>query len=176
MTTYDATVLDEPPVPSSIWWFAWSFVVGQVLELGRRGAQSVDDWPLSMMLGAALVAFVSHGVLRVRWVRFWLVVVLIALAAVLELVALVRAPSGWTAVAATLTVVQVVLLRRYTQTEWFEHQRQRRSHRASLGPILAVAALVGILGGVLGAEEGGIGPGAQMDDKGDTSSGPFARP
>jgi CHASE2 domain-containing sensor protein len=69
-------------VPASVWVFAWSCVAVQVLELARRGAQPPDDWPLSMLLGVALVTFFSHGVLRARWVRFWLVVVLVAVALV----------------------------------------------------------------------------------------------
>ncbi len=150
---------DEPPLPASIWWFAWSYVAGQVLELIRRGPQSDESWVLSALFGITLVTFVSHGVLRVRWVRFWLVVVLVALAPVLELVGLIDEPSSWGVASLALSSVQAVLLHRYTRTAWFEHQRQRRTGGPSLGSILAVAALVGALGGVLGAEQTGIAPG-----------------
>lgn len=140
-------------VPASMWVFAWSFVAGQVVELARRGPQSGDSVPLSMLFGAALVAFISHGVLRARWVRFWLVVVLVAVSLVAELVALVDTPSGWTAAALALSALQAVVLHRYTRSTWFEQQRARAPGGPSLTPILLVAALVGALGGVLGAEQ-----------------------
>ena len=41
-------------VPASAWAFAWSFVAGQVLELARRGTQSEEAWPLSMVLRASV--------------------------------------------------------------------------------------------------------------------------
>lgn len=160
-------------VPASVWVFAWSCVAVQVLELARRGAQSPDDWPLSMLLGVALVTFFSHGVLRSRWVRFWLVVVLVAVALVAELVAFVDTPSGWTAAALALSVVQAVLLHRYTRSTWFEQQRARVPGGPSLTPILLVAALVGALGGVLGAEES-MAPTQEMYE--DPFSDPFTDP
>ena len=163
---------DELQLPSSMWWFAWSFVVGQVLELGRRGAQSEDNWVLSALLGAVLITFISHGVLRARWVRLSLVVLLIGLSAILELVSLVAEPSGWTASALALSLVQAVLLYRYIQSDWFEHQRQRLPGGPSLTPILAVAALVGVLGGVLGAEQAVAGAGTDVSYE-DPSMDPF---
>ena len=175
MTTSDALAGDEPPVPASIWWFAWSCVVGQVLELARRGAQSEDNWPLSMVLGALLVAFISYGVIRARWVRFWLVVVLIGLACILEAVALVDSPSGWTAFALALSIVQAFLLHRYTTSPLFEHHRQRREGGPSLAPLVAVAALVGVLGGVLGAEQT-VGPGIDQTYQDDPFGDPFGSP
>jgi hypothetical protein len=160
-------------VPASAWAFAWSFVAGQVLELARRGAQSPDDWPLSMLFGVALVTFFSHGVLRARWVRFWLVVVLVAVALVAELVAFVDAPTGWTAAALALSVLQAVLLHRYTCSTWFELQRARVPGAVSLNPILLVAALVGALGGILGAEQS-LTPTQEMYE--DPFSDPFTDP
>lgn len=173
MTTYDARAGDEPPVPASLWWFAWSFVLGQALELARRGPQSEDAWLLSALLGAALVAFVSHGVIRARWVRFWLVVVLLGLAGVFETVALVDSPTGWTAAALALTIVQAVLLRRYTSSPLFEHHRQRRGSGPSLVPVLVVAALVGVLGGVLGADRTVVGPGTDQTYEDDLFGDPL---
>ncbi|GAB3029549.1 hypothetical protein GCM10011376_14290 [Nocardioides flavus (ex Wang et al. 2016)] len=140
-------------VPVSAWALAWSFVVGQVLELAQRGPQSADAWPLSILLGVALVTYVSHGVLRARPVRFWLVALLLALALVTEVIAVVDTPTGWTVTALALTVLQVALLHRFAGSPWFELQRRRASGGPTLAPILLVAALTGALGGVLGAED-----------------------
>lgn len=176
MSEVDEGAPVEPPVPASIWWFAWTFVVGQVLELARRGAQSEDAWIPSALLGAVLVSFISHGVVRARWVRFWLVVVLIGLAGVFEVVSLIDSPSGWTAAALALTIGQAFLLHRYTRSDLFEHHRQRRRGGPSLAPLVAVAALVGVLGGVLGAEQSTFGPGIDQTYDDDPFGDPFGGP
>ncbi len=176
MTAYDSLASDEPPVPAIIWWFAWSFVIGQVLELGRRGAQSEDAWIPSALLGALLVTVISHGVLRARWVRFWLVVVLIAVSGVLEAVALLDSPSGWIAAALALTIFQAILLHRYTTSPLFEHHKQRREGGPSLAPVLAVAALVGVLGGVLGADPTTVGTDTDQTYEDDLFGDPFGYP
>jgi len=144
------TQSDHPEVPASAWALAGAFVVGQVLELIRRGPQAESAWPISMVLGALLVVLVSHGVMRVGWVRFWLVVVLLVLSPVITGAGLVAEPSAWGLVSLLVSLVQLGLLYAYTQTEWFAWQRTRPTGGPSLTPILAVAALVGLLGGLLG--------------------------
>lgn len=72
-----------------------------------------------------------------------------------------------------LSVLQAVLLHRYTRSTWFEQQRARVPGGPSLTPILLVAALVGALGGVLGAEES-MAPTQEMYE--DPFSDPFTDP
>jgi hypothetical protein len=160
-------------VPASAWALAWSFVAGQVLELARRGTQSEEAWPLSMVLGVLVVTLFAHGVMRVRWIRFWVVVVLVTIAPVGQLFVLTRDPSGWVVVALALSLLQAGLLHRYTRTEWFRLQRDRTPGGPSLTPILLIAALVGALGGMLGADQAGIGSTITHDDSYDD---PFAPP
>lgn len=149
--TGEQPTTDEPAIPTSAWAFGWSFVVAQVLELVRRGAQDDSSWVLSALLGVALVTFVAHGVMRARMIRFWIVVVLIGLMVVLGSIGLLLDPSAWGAVSVALAIVQAVLLRSYARSDWFAWQRTRPVGGPSLAPILAVAVLVGVLGGVLGA-------------------------
>ncbi|MBI4900726.1 MAG: hypothetical protein HY829_09640 [Actinobacteria bacterium] len=146
-----------PVIPVSAWALAWSFVAGQVLELARRGSQDESSWPLSILLGVAVVSFVSHGVMRVRWVRFWLVVVLLVGSAVVALFDVVNDPTPVGGARLALTILQIVLLDRYSRTEWFARQASRRPGAPSLSGIMLVAALVGALGGVLGSSPDGIG-------------------
>ncbi|MCF6379856.1 hypothetical protein L2K70_19765 [Nocardioides KLBMP 9356] len=159
-----STTVDAPPtpgwpaVPTSAWALAWSFVAGQVIALAERGPQDDSAWPLSILAGVVVVTFVSHGVMRARWVRFWLVVLLLVASAVAALFDLVN--DGWTAAGAALlglSLLQLLLLDRFSRTEWFSWHAARRPDPPPLTSILLVAALVGVLGGVLGASPDGIG-------------------
>lgn len=148
----------EPPsrVPAAAWGLAWACLVGQLLLLGERGAQSSDAVPLSMLLGAILVAWVSHGVLTGRTVRLVLVSVLFAVTAIFDLVALMDAGiagvSGWPFVGLAASLVQLAALVAFTRTEYFAWQRSRpRVPGPPLGSLIAVAVVVGILGGVTGS-------------------------
>ena len=157
-TTGDApTTADWPAIPASAWAFAWSFVAGQVLELAHRGAQDESSWLLSIVLGVVVVTFVSDGVMRVRWVRFWFVVLVLMVGAVVELFDVVNAPTPVGGARLALTILQVLLLDRYSRTEWWAWQVARRPGAPSLSGIMLLAVLVGALGGVLGASPDGIG-------------------
>lgn len=145
---------DPLPVPISAWLLGWSFVAGQVLDLVVRGTQPESAWPLSIPLGVLIVVFISHGVMRARMIRFWFVVVLMVLAVVLGLVGLVVEPTVDGALSWVLSLAQARLLWTYAHTQWFGWQRTRASGGPSLVPILAVAALVGALGGLIGPAEG----------------------
>ena len=151
MTGEQPTTGDGPAIPTSAWAFGWSFVGAQVLELVRRGAQDESAWFLSALLGIVLVTFFAHGVMRARMIRFWIVVVLIGLMVVLGTVGLLLDPTAWGAVSVAIAIVQAALLRSYARSAWFAWQRTRPAGGPSLAPILAVAVLVGGLGGVLGA-------------------------
>lgn len=148
---------DVPTVPGSAWALGWSFVVGQLLELVRRGAQQESAWPLSMAFGVVVVVLVSHGVMRVRWVRFWLAATVLVLAPVFIGIGLVIEPTAWGLVTLLIALVQAALLRAYSRTDWFAWQRTRPSGGPSLVPIVAVAALVGALSGVVGTPTDGFG-------------------
>jgi len=150
------TTGDRPAIPTSAWAFGCSFLVSPAVELVRTGAQDESAWPLSMLAGVLLVTFFAHGVMRARMVRFWIVVVLIGLAVVLGILGLLLEPSADGAASAALSVVQAVLLHRYARSEWFAWQRTRPAGGPSLVPILAVAALVGVLGGLVGASTDGL--------------------
>lgn len=147
---------DGPAIPTSAWAFGWSFVVSPVVELVRRGAQDESAWVLSMLFGIVIVTFFAHGVMRARMIRFWIVVVLIGLAVVLGVLGLLIDPSWPGAASAMLSVVQAALLRSYARSDWFAWQRTRPAGGPSLLPILAVAVLVGVLGGLVGASTDGL--------------------
>jgi len=151
-----STPYDVPPVPASAWLLGWSFVAGQVLELVTRGTQPESAWPLSILLSIAIVVFFSHGVMRARPIRFWFVVVIMALVVVLGLVGLIIEPTVDGAASGLLSWGQAWVLWTYAHTPWFAWQRTRPSGGPSLVPVLALAALVGLLGGLLGAQTAGF--------------------
>ena len=150
------TPYDVPPVPASAWALGWSFVVGQVLALARRGPDLDSVWPVSMVLGAVLVVLVAHGVMRARRVRFWFVVLVMVLAPVAMGIGLASEPTVWRLASLLLALVQLALLRTYARTAWFAWQETRPAGGPSLVPILAVAALVGVMGGLLGVPSDGV--------------------
>ena len=154
--TIEATRVEWPDVPTSAWALGYSFVVAQSLALIERGTQPSENWPISIALSVALVVLISHGVMRAGAIRFWLVVVLLSVVAVLGLVGLIVAPSPWDALGLALTLVQLTLLRRYYRSQWFALQRQHVPGAPSLTPIMLVAVLVGVMGGVLGAGSNGV--------------------
>ena len=152
---------DWPAIPATAWALAWSFVAGQVLELANRGAQDESSWPLSILLGVVVVTFVSHGVMRVRWVRFWLVVLVLVGGTVVDLFDVVNDPTPVGGARLALTVLQVFLLDRYSRTDWWAWQVARRPGAPSLSGIMLLAVVVGALGGILGSSPDGIG--ARLD-------------
>lgn len=148
-----------PPVPTAAWVLAWSCLAGQVLVLGERGAgSSATGMLVSALIGAALVAWVSKGVLTARRGRLILVWVMSVLAVILYGVALVDTSAagdpGWRFVHFASSLVQLGCLAWFTKTEYFTWQRSRpKEAAAGLGGLILVAVLVGALGGVIGAPE-----------------------
>ena len=138
------------PLPGVIWAFAWSFVVSQGLALATVGAKSEgDEVALSALLGVAVVTLFAHGVLRAGLVRFWVVVVLLVLGAVVDLVQLVEQLDAAVLARFALSVVQLYLLNAYSGTEWFRwHRRHRRAGPSVAGPLL-IAVVVGVMVGLV---------------------------
>ena len=97
-----------------------------------------------------MVVFFSHGVVRARRVRWWIVVGLLVLAAVLELVTLVQEPGAWAVAMLVLTASQLYLLNAYADSPWFRWHRTARGARPPAAGILLLACLVGLLAGVVG--------------------------
>lgn len=151
-----------PPLPSSIWVVAWASLAGQVLLLARQGLRLDDEasLALSLLLGPLLVGYVSAGVVRVRTVRLALAWIVLVLSAIGELVGFVAADAGDVALLASFvtSVVAIAGLASFSRTEWFAWQRTKPSPRegASIGPLVAIAVLVGVLGAVAGPLDDGV--------------------
>jgi hypothetical protein len=143
-------LVDETPsVPGEIWVFGWSFVAEGVLQLLVRGAKAdAVSAVVSMALSALVVTFFAAGVLRARGIRLGIVAVLIGLGLVVGTVGLLVDPTASGVLAVVFSGLQAWLLWRYTSTPWFAWQRTRPSAGPSLTPILAVAVLAGVLGGL----------------------------
>lgn len=141
-----------PELPQTAWALGWTFVAGQVLQLVEEGPQVSDAWPLSVLFGMSVVAFFSYGVLRARMVRFVLVVVLMVVASLGDLLLALDDPGVEELMALALTVAQLGLLVSFSRSPWFAWQRTRPEHSPSVVPVLALALVVGALGGVVGAE------------------------
>jgi hypothetical protein len=137
------------PVPGEIWVFGWSFVAEGALQLLVRGPK--DDAVsavASMVLSALVVTFFAAGVVRARGIRVGIVAVLIGLGLVVGVVGLLVDPTVSGVLAVVFSGLQAWLLWRYTRTPWFAWQRTRPSAGPSLTPILGVAVLAGLLGGL----------------------------
>lgn len=137
-------------LPTAAWALAWSFVAGQVLSLVTHGTQPVDNWPLSALVGVALVAFFSHGVLRARMVRFWIVTILTGVALVAYVGVLLDGGTVTDLGDLVLTGVQLGCLVRLYRSSWFAWQRTRPQGGPSIAPLMMLAVLVGVLAGVIG--------------------------
>lgn len=153
-----------PPLPKSIWVVAWASLAGQVLLLVREGLRSDDQVSLagSVVLGALLVGYVSAGVVRARTVRLMLAWVGLVLGVIGGLVGLVAVDGLSRAVLAVLSlatpVVALAGLARFRRTDWYAWQRTKPPvhEGASIRELVAVAVLVGALGGVIGAHDDGL--------------------
>lgn len=147
-------VLDEQEVPPELWWFGWSFVgIGLVQLLVQGAKDDLVSAVVSMGLSALVVAFFAAGVVRARGVRLGVVATLVGLLPVLAVVALVYDPTALGALEALVSGLQAWLLWRYTRTPWFAWQRTMPTGGPSLAPILAVAVLAGVLGGLKVTQE-----------------------
>lgn len=146
----------QTELPAAAWAVAWAFVVGQVLALLTHGTQPEENWPLSALVGVAVVTFFSHGVLRARMVRFWLVTGLSVVAVVGYLVVLVDGGSVVDLLDVVMTAVQLGCLVWLYRTPWFAWQRTRPEGGPSLAPLMLLAVLVGVLAGVIGVESSAV--------------------
>ncbi len=146
-----------PPVehlPLAAWLLAWSFLGGQLVTAAVNGFQDESAWPLSILLGAVLVAFFSYGVLRARMVRTVLVGVLLGVGALAELAG-VLAGNERELLALAVTGVQLACFVWFVRSPWFAWQRGRPEGGPSLAPLMGMAVAVGVLGGLVGATDTG---------------------
>ena len=138
-----------PAIPTAIWVFGWSFVVEGVIRLLTVGPK--DDAVsavVSMLLSALVVSFFAAGVLRARAVRTTIVAVLVGLGLVLGVVGVVAEATVDGSLALAFSALQAVLLWRYTRSPWWAWQRTRPVGGPSPAPVLAVAVLAGLVGGL----------------------------
>lgn len=153
-----------PPLPRAIWVVAWASLAGQAVLLGRRGGRLDDEVSLvgSVLLGALLVGYVSAGVVKARTIRLVLAWVVLTLSGIGELVGLMSVDdAGETAIAVlslVTTVLALVGLVRFQGSDWYAWQRTRPSTRegAPIGQLVAIAVLVGALGGLVGPVDEGF--------------------
>lgn len=139
----------RPPLPGQAWGIPVLTLLLQLVLLLDNGVRPVDDLlPLSMLLTAVVVVWVSRGVLAGRTVRLVLVLVLYGAAttsyAWVVLVGPDRAGAAVRLLLALATLGAVLALVRSPFHRW-----QREHHDlegAPVGGILALAAVVGVLG------------------------------
>lgn len=158
MTDTRSPVL-SPPLPGSAWALAWSCLSGQVVLVADRGLRHSEPALvlISMVLGAVLVAWVSAGVLRAR-------IVPLALAWVLLVISLVGAAfevvdggidDPFVLLNLATAVAAVVALGRFCTSDYVRIQRSRpAAARPPIGGLLAIAVVVGLLGGLVATADG----------------------
>jgi len=149
-----------PNLPVQAWLLGWAYLAAQVVYVLDHGTRPVDAWTLaSMLLGALLVTWVASGVLQGRTVRLVLVWVVTALVLLVEVLDLAGARSGsrapgWPALELLTSLACVGALIGYTRTPYFRWQRSHpRAHGPSRAPVLMLAVVVGLLGGVSAASD-----------------------
>ena len=153
-----------PTPPTSIWVVAWASLVAQLVQLVARGPGFDNEVSLvvSVVLGGLLVGWVAAGVVRARTVRVVVAWVVLVLSGIAEVVAVFSTddstPLVPALVALVTTVVSLFALARFRRTEWWRWQRTRppRDQGPSVARLLAIAVLVGVLGGVMGVNEDGF--------------------
>ncbi|MBD8868861.1 hypothetical protein [Nocardioides donggukensis] len=146
-----------PPLPRSIWVIAWASLAGQLVLLVGNGIREVNEVSLlvSAALGGVIVGFVSAGVVRARTGRLVLACVVLVLTLVAEAVILVTVDTLREGTLAGLslasTAVALAGLARFRTTDWYAWIRAYPSARSriSIGRVLVIGVLVGILGGVV---------------------------
>jgi peptidoglycan/LPS O-acetylase OafA/YrhL len=150
-----------PTLPRSIWVVAWASLVAQLVQLVHRepGFDNEVSLVVSVVLGGLLVGWVSAGVVRARTGRVVVAWVVLVLSGIAEVVAVFSTDDSTpllpALVALATTVVSLVGLAMFRGTEWWRWQRTRppRDEGASIAGLVAVAVLVGVLGGVMGVNE-----------------------
>ena len=160
--TADPAVAAAQQPPAAAWALALVCLVGQLLLLADVGTTSAGLWTLpSMLLGALLVGWFSAGVLTARTGRLVVVWALFVIVLVGDAFALLDRGAGaapeWRGAHLVVSVAQVVALAWFCSTPYFRWQRTRpRVPGPSLAPLLGVAVVVGLLGGVTASHEGGV--------------------
>ncbi len=152
-----------PPLPRSIWVVAWASLAGQMVLLVQQGVRFDDEVSLivSIVLGALLVGYVSAGVVRARTVRLVLAWVVLVLSLLGEVVGLAWVDDLGQATLALLSLVTTVAalagLARFRRTDWYAwHRTKPSAHEGpSIAQLVAIGALVGMLGGVAGPVDDG---------------------
>lgn len=137
--------------PTQAWVLAWASLAGQVLAVLERGTKTEIDFPavVFMALGGLLVGFVASGVLRARTVRLAVVWVVLALGACLYALSILDGSGdGWTVLQLGVMVVQMAALASFSGTPYFASMRRDPRQRPQLGGLLAIAVIVGVLGGL----------------------------
>lgn len=158
-----------PPLPRSIWVVAWASLAGQVILVLDRGVRSDNEISIigSVVLGILLIGYVSAGVVRARTVRLALAWIVLLLSGFAEVVALIEHLDGGALedresllvpAALAATIICLAALWRFHQSAWFAWHRQNRPMRAGtpITQLVAVAMLVGALGGLAGATDDGF--------------------
>jgi hypothetical protein len=152
------TQMDPEPaverIPPVAWTMAWLFLIGQVVELADRGANTSHlIWVLaSMALAALAIRWFAEGVLLARRVRLGIVWTLLSAAVSLSLIWLVVGADEVSAGeirAFAFTAAQLLALGIFSTTSYFRACRQGlRMPRHALAPLLMIAAMTGLLGGL----------------------------
>lgn len=170
MSHHPQPALEPPPtapepsqVPAAAWALAWSSLAGQLLLLAEVGAKPVGlGMAVSMLVGALLVRWVALGVLTARTGRLVIAWVLLALLLLAYLVEAVDGGTdailGWPGVHLVAAAASVASLAWFTRSGYFAWQRGRPDAPGpSLAPLVAIAVLVGVLGGVVNTPQVGTG-------------------
>jgi hypothetical protein len=145
------------PIPQEAWAFAWSCLVLQLVNVAENGRASDNMLVPSMLLGAAVVGWFAHGVVRARMVRVSFVGVVLVLVALLSLVAVLDGGDGSDVLDLVLNTGQLGLFVAFVRTPYF---RWRRTQPGGAGPsvagLVAIGLVVGAVGGYIGADENSI--------------------
>ncbi|MGN0065327.1 MAG: hypothetical protein ACI379_13895 [Nocardioides sp.] len=153
----------HPPLPGSIWVVAWASLAGQAVALLDRGTRSGDETGmlLSVVLGAVIVGYVSAGVVRARPIRVALAWLVLVLSGGGELFLLLSGDTQDELVGLALvatSVVAIAALWSFCLSDWYAWQRGRPSTGLgeSIGGLVLIAVVVGVLGGMAAPAENGI--------------------
>ncbi|MDN4173148.1 hypothetical protein QWY28_09360 [Nocardioides sp. SOB77] len=148
--TVDAAPREQTyAVPASAWALAWASVAMQLVTLVDRGVADEEAALVSVPLSALVVAFVSAGVVRARMVRTCLAGIILLLVAVTSVIELVAGPSLLELVGTATAAVALAAFVSYVRSDCFAALRADRDAAPSgLGGLVAIAVLVGALGGL----------------------------
>ncbi|MTB95722.1 hypothetical protein GGQ22_11555 [Nocardioides sp. zg-579] len=163
--TVDAAPREQTyDVPTSAWVLAWASVVMQLTALAERGAANGEAALISVPLSALVVAWFSAGVIRARMVRTWLAGIVLLLVTIGSVVDLVTGPPLLDLVGTAAAVAAFAAFVSYVRSDCFAALRADRDASPSgLGGLVAVAILVGALGGLIAPLDGpDQGPGVHL--------------